>query len=210
MKKILFVILIITLPLIAYFQYKDYKRFNPPTSYEYIINDGVDVNYHDQLVVDEYFTKSLEIGSFARMVWNNHSIDVRFPDQNSELAMNSAANYNRLISRVKQLEAILLNSTSLKEENFSNEDIKLIESGMPVSLVKSNSDEVEIIALTLGDQNRYVWELQKRLIAKGYDHQLDGLFGTDTQTALISYQRDNGFYPSGRMNEQVFRSLFLD
>ncbi len=209
MKKILFIVLIITLPTITYFQYKKYSRFSPSSSYEYMINDRVDSNYHDSQLVTEYFAKAIEIGSFARTKWRSELIDVRFPDQNSANEMNAARYYNQLLARTKELEARLLVSRDLKDNGFSNDEIQLIESGVPQELVKAKIDRGSMVTLSIGDNSRFVWKLQERLISKGYPHQLDGLFGTATQSALINYQTDQNIFPSGAMNEEVFDRLFL-
>ena len=65
MKKLLIIVLIITLPLIAFFQYKGYRRFHPPVDYEYVISNEIDINYYDQGLVEEYYTKAIEVGSFC-------------------------------------------------------------------------------------------------------------------------------------------------
>lgn len=209
MKKILYIILIITLPLIAFFQYKKYTRFNPKTSYEYVISDAIDANYYDQQLVSEYFSKAIEIGSFARSKWSSESIDVRFPDQGSTVEINAAKYYNQLLARTKELESRLVSSKNLKDQNFSNGEIQLIEVGFPLDLIKSKINRGSMVDLAIGSNSRYVWKLQERLVSKGYPHTLDGLFGTATQSALINYQNDQGIFPSGSMNDEVFDLLFL-
>jgi len=209
MKKILFIILIITLPLIAFFQYKKYARFNPKSSYEYSISDAIDTNYHNQELVSEYFSNAVEIGAFARAKWSSEAIDVEFPDQSSAVAVNAAKYYNRLLARTKELEAKLTNSKRLKDQNFSNAEVQLIESGYPTDLVQSKIDKDSMLGLAIGNNSRFVWKLQERLISKGYPHTLDGLFGIATQTALITYQNDQEIFPSGAMNDEVFDLLFL-
>lgn len=210
MKKLLVGIIIIGLPLIVFFQYKNYKRFNPPTSYEYKLSSEIDVNYHDASLVDEYYQKGVEVGSFARLRWRNESIDVRFPDQNSELELNAAKYYNQLLARVQLLETKLKYSSHLKSRGFSSEDVKAVESGIPVEEVKFVNDKASILSLKLGDRGRLVWELQKRLNSHGYEHQLDGVFGGATQNALVTFQNDNQLYPSGAMDIDVYNAIFLN
>ncbi|MEQ9404812.1 MAG: peptidoglycan-binding domain-containing protein [Cyclobacteriaceae bacterium] len=209
MKRILFVVIIITLPLIAYFQYKKYTRFNPPSQLEYVIADNIDVNYHNQSLVSEYYRNAVEIGAFARSKWSNESIDVRFPDQNDLVQVNAAKYYNQLVARTKELEVRLQNAAVLKSKGYSNNDIIKAESGIPSDLIESKIDRTTMEVLRIGDRNRFVWKLQEKLISKGYPHLLDGLFGTDTQNALIRYQNDQGLFPSGAMNPEVFDELFL-
>ena len=210
MKKLLIIVLIITLPLIAFFQYKNYRRFHPPVDYAYVTSDEIDVNYHRAELVDEYYAKAIEIGAFARLQWRNSSIDVRFPNEDSQNAINASKYYNQLIARVKSLESKLTNSSRLKKEGLSNSEIKLIELGYATGDLTALENKDEIIQITFGDQSRFVWKVQKQLISKGYDHALDGLFGIDTQNAIISFQQDNQMYPSGTLDEETFDLLFFN
>lgn len=210
MKKLLILILIICLPLIAFFQYKNYRRFNPPSSYEYALNYQVDMNYHQPELVEEYFQKIVEVSAFARMQWSNERIDVRFPNIDSETETNAANYYNVMLTRLKWLEARLSRSTELKEAGFSNTNIKEIEAGVPPTLAGWGVKGDAIKAATLGQRGEVIWSIQKKLIEKGYNHTLDGVFGVDTQTALLQFQTDQDLFPSGRMNETTFRSLFIE
>lgn len=210
MKKLLFGIIIIGLPLIVFFQYKNYKRFSPPTNYEYSISRGIDANYYDQDLISEYYSKAIEIGSFARLKWRNESIDVRFPDQDSEVELNASKYYNQLMSRVQRIEQKLILSANLKSKGLNNADIIAVESGVPEAEVKFVSDRQSILRLKLGDRGRLVWELQKRLNTHGYEHQLDGVFGGATQNALVAFQNANKLYPSGAMDVDVYNAIFLN
>lgn len=210
MKKLLFGIIIIGLPLIVFFQYKNYTRFNPPVDYEYTISTDIDANYHNQDLVSEYFSKAVEIGSFARLRWRNEAIDVRFPDQNSEVELNASKYYNRLVSRVQQIEQKLIQSANLKSKGLSNTDVLVVESGVPVAEVKFVNDRQAILNLKVGDRGRLVWELQKRLNSHGYEHEIDGVFGVATQNALVTFQNHNTLYPSGTMDIDVYNAIFLN
>lgn len=207
MKKLLFGIIIITLPIIAYFQYVNYTRFNPPSEYGYTLSDQIDQNYHDQSMVDEYYQKAIEIRSFARGQWRTNGTDVLFPDQNDPEEMNASAYYNQLVSRVKRLETKLSASKAMKADGFSNQEIIEIENGKTKSTLVYGT---EIAVLRSGDTGEQVWELQQQLIARGYDHRLDGVFGVGTRNALLAFQRDNDLYPSGQMSRSTFNILFKE
>jgi hypothetical protein len=210
MKKLLFGIIIIGLPLIVFFQYKNYKRFSPPVNYEYSINTAVDINYHNSDLVSEYYSTAIEIGSYARLKWRNENIDVRFPDQDSESDLNASKYYNQLLARVQQLEQKLITSANLKSQGLNNADVLLVESGVSIAEVRFVNDKQSILSLKAGDRGRLVWELQRRLNAHGYQHQPDGVFGAATQNALIAFQNDNELYPSGAMDIDVYNAIFLN
>lgn len=210
MKKLVFIVIIVTLPLIAFFQFQNYRRFNPPVAYEYAISDEVDVNYYNQELVDEYFTKAVEIGAFARLKWRNEGLDVRFPDEGNQADVNAAKYWNELTARVKLLEQKLIFSKTLKTQGHTNQEVRIAESGFEVENLDLLKEQEGIQGIQVGDQSRYVWMVQKRLIEKGYEHELDGLFGDDTQNAITSFQNDQGIYPEGLINEETFELLFLN
>lgn len=208
MKKLILLVLIITLPLLTYFQYEKYKKFHPPVDYEYEANEGIDVHYHDYALVEEYYGKIVEISAYARSKWSNEGIDVRFPDESSETELDIAAYYNQLLVRVKWIESRLIYSAKLKEKNLSNDQIILVESGTPVALAKLDSRKNELVDLKIGDVGEAVWLLQKQLVNKAKGQKTDGVFGIETQTALIEFQLANNLYSSGAMNESTFKVLF--
>lgn len=210
MKKLLVVIIVISLPLIVFFQYQNYKRFNPPTDYEYVSASEVDVNYHDQILVEEYYSKIVEASAYARQKWSNEGVDVRFPDTNSETELNISKYYNTLIGRIKYLESKLNQSRDLKINGYNNQEIVRIENGVSPVLVSWADHRESLVDLAVGDKGDKVWVLQKQLIKKGYVHTLDGIFEGETRNAIRKFQVDNDYYPSGEMNPQVFKALFQD
>ena len=210
MKKLLIIILIITLPLIAFFQFKNYRRFHPSASYEHTISENIDPYYYDQTIIDEYYVKALEIGSFSRSQWRNNGFDVRFPDEDRVEEVNAAKYYNQLVARVKLLEGRLESSQVLKSEGWNNDEVQLIEMGYTKEELAWLAEKDNLLGVQFGDQSEYVWKVQKKLIAKGYEHQLDGLFGIDTQNAILTFQNDNAIYPSGDINLATFNLLFLE
>ncbi|MBV6647184.1 MAG: peptidoglycan-binding protein [Cyclobacteriaceae bacterium] len=209
MKKLFIGIIIIALPVMAYFQYQNWKRFHPPVSYEYTLNPGVDTDYYNPEIVKEYYENAVEIGAFARSQWSNNDIDVRYPDASSTEAVNAATYYNHLIARTKMIEWKLLQSSTYKKDmQISNEDVQLLEAGQSMSMVKAIKDKASYIGLTIGASGTFVWKLQKKLLEKGFTHPVDGVFGAETLTSLTSFQQGQDIFPSGLLDEDTFERLF--
>ena len=108
------------------------------------------------------------------------------------------------------IEEKLQKSSDLKSRGLSNDQVKLVESGISENALKFVGNKEAILALELGDRGRLVWELQKRLSLHGYEHQIDGVFGIATQNSVITFQNDNQLYPSGSIDEDVFKAIFLN
>lgn len=209
MKKIFYLIIIITLPLIAFFQYKDYMRFRPEAGYDFELKQNVDVNYYDQNLVQEYFRNAVEIGAVARRSWYNSEIDVRFPGESIE-AQNAAALYNQLISRNRYIEAKLLESAKYKSDGYTDAQVRDMEMGIDPGKRRLMDQKQNYIGITTGINGVYAWTVQKKLADKGYELPLDGVFLVESDNALKAFQGDNGLFPSGIVDEETFEKLFTD
>ena len=69
---------------------------------------------------------------------------------------------------------------------------------------------VNVNILQIGAKGETVKEMQKRLIALGYDVGADGAdgdFGENTEKALKRYQRDNNLLEFGYMGPETFQLL---
>ncbi len=211
MKKIFKGLIIVLLALILYIQYSNYTRYSPPSYFNYEINDSVDVNYYDPLLVQEYFKSAYEIGSFARQLWFNKGIDIRFPDEDKPETNEAVEYYKRLVSTTRIIEKKLILSNVLKKDGFTNKDIKIIvEQGVSPDYLAYQQLLKENLALNeleTGDVGQEVWELQKLLIAKGFNIPKDGTFGEETRMALIEFQKSKDLFPSGKVNIPTIKEL---
>ncbi|MBX2843441.1 MAG: peptidoglycan-binding protein [Flammeovirgaceae bacterium] len=209
MKKLAIIILIITLPIIIFFQYKQYERFHPPVNYTYSINDSIDYHYHNQLLVSQYFEQAYKVEALARESWFNENIDVRFPDLENKKARTKAELYNQIIASAKYIEKILIYSKNLKDLGYSNTEIKIIErEGINPKKFKYQKYYLEkMIGSKKGDVHSGVWEVQKLLNEKGYQIPTDGIFNIRTDSAIRDFQVKNNLFPSGIAEKDVLDIL---
>lgn len=206
MKKLAIIIITFSLVVIAYFQYKSYQRFNPPSPYHYEASDSIDLNYFDPSVQSQYYDQIYALGSFARMQWSAHGVDVLYPEDDPE-SQKAASHFARKLSIVKKLEDKLIYSRQLKEQGFDNLAIKYItEQGIAPKNYYYLSNE-QFIGLEMGDVSQEVWDIQKILINNGYDIPQDGTFGIETETALKDFQKKQGLFPSGATDKQTIKTL---
>ena len=70
-------------------------------------------------------------------------------------------------------------------------------------LTKSACPNVEI-----GDEGNISWLIQAMLICKGYDLELDGIFGAETERVVKQFQADNNLEIDGIVGENTFEKLF--
>jgi peptidoglycan hydrolase-like protein with peptidoglycan-binding domain len=58
-----------------------------------------------------------------------------------------------------------------------------------------------------GARGDSVENLQQALVDAGYDIEVDGIFGEDTENAVIHYQSENGLDADGVVGPNTWRSL---
>ncbi len=207
MKRLAWLIVILAVPIIVYFQYKKHKRFNPPTLYSYPTNDSIDVQYFDPSIVLQYYKNVYTIESVSRQLWYEKGIDIRFPDLTIEGSRSELDYYTSLWATTKILEKQLINSTRLKSQGLNNIDIRriVVEGVMPSTI---NLDRWRMLEnLKQGNEGQPVWELQKLLIDKGYELPFDGVFGLETYDQLIEFQKSKGLIPSGIVDIKTITKL---
>jgi len=211
MKRIAVGLIITALFIIAFFQYKNYQKFNAPAYFNYKVNDSLDINYHDPLTLQQYYENAYEIGSFARELWFNKGIDIHFVDYEQEESENAVRYYKQLLATTEILEKRLLSSARLKSLGFNNEEIKSIEdlglSPQNYIFLKETELNQHLSGLKVGDIGHDVWELQKIILAKGYKIPKDGKFGTETEAALKDIQEKWDIFPSGIVDEATLQGL---
>lgn len=82
------------------------------------------------------------------------------------------------------------------------------DSGTPTYGTESYSTPAYGQILRLGDRGQAVSALQSRLRDRGYYYgQVDGIFGADTESAVLQLQRDNNLTQDGIVGAQVYAAL---
>ncbi len=207
MKRLAWLIIIVTLPIIAFFQYKKYTKFNPPSIYQYPVNDSIDVNYYDPLAVQKYYENIYNIESLARELWYNKGIDVKFPDMDIDGSRAEIKYYNQLWATTKVLQEKLVYSSRLKQDGFNNSDIRaIVESGITPTFLHY-TEKQSLLDLKVGDEGQGVWELQQILLKKSYEIPFDGVFGIETEGSLIDFQKQHNLIPSGIVTKKTLKKL---
>lgn len=211
MKKIIWSLIIVFLSVTLLFQYKKYKRYNPPAYFNYVVKDSIDVNYYNPIAVQQYFENAYQIGSFARQLWFNKGIDINFLDESKHESIPAKKYYKTLLATTHILEQKLIKSYKLKQQGYTNNEIKrIMEEGIPSDKIghqQAINAMLFINKLKIGDVGQNTWALQKLLITKGYDIPKDGSFGIETHNAIINFQRKNDLYPNGIINIATIKEL---
>ncbi len=207
MKRLALLVIIITLPIITYYQYQKFRRFNPPSAYDYVASDSIDVYYHSPEALQHYYENVFEIGAFARRLWHNEGIDVRYPDQSNSEAMQASQYYQQLLKTTAYLEDRLIHSQQLKQVGFGNSEIKTMEDNDWSPEQFQLMRQQRLLDLKRGDEGAAVWRLQALLLDHGHDIPVDGIFNNITEQALKDFQQNEGLYPSGQVDESSLRKL---
>ena len=201
------------MPLLIFFQYRSYVRFNPPNSFGFTPSDSIDTDYHDPALLKTYYQLVYEIPAFARSQWSNEGVDVRYPEDNPDES-EAAAYYNQQLALVNLIEDKLKKSYNLKQQGFGNTAIlKMEEEGLSIKeykLLYVGGYMEDLEGIQKGDRSSAVWELQKHLLKHGYDIPKDGIFDIKTEDALKDLQSKNDQYPSGIVDKRILPLLIKD
>lgn len=207
MKKLAWIIVILLLVVIAFFQFRNFQRFHPGTDYDYPINTEIDAHYHDPQAVMEYYQTAYQAGNFARSIWSSERIDVKFPDAGDLEEESAARTYEQMLATAAFLEAKLVASANLKKQGFSNSDIRYIEeSGIAPDQLNLRRQLGES-TLKKGDEGPAVHLLQERLLLQGFELPVDGKFLEQTEAAILAFQQKQGLIPTGVADPYTLEKL---
>ena len=207
MKKILvasvFAALCIAVVVMAY----KLRRLNPPADYEYSFRADVDADYYDQKALKDYYATAYAVGSFAREMWKDRGIDVRFPASDDAGAQAAALHYNGLKAYTDSLGNRLGRSKQLKAQGLTNVEIKHMETA-DISV----ADALVMHAygapmLGKGDRNPGVLRLQRQLLSLAYTIPTDGYYMLETEAAVKAFQLKEQLYASGVADLQTLSIL---
>ena len=221
MKQIIIFLLVIITFILAYGQYKQYKRFSL-TEYQYTANKNIDLNYHDRSFLLDYYQAIESLNGYVIMQWSTESIDVRNPDDDEEKIIAATAIYNDILGRVKFYEDQLVKSANLKQKGMTNVDIKFLETNdmsLEAYTAQANQKDMKDLlramfdsersknGLRLGSSEAFISEIQKLLTNKGYDITIDDVFKNATLNALRLFEEKNGLFPDGKLDALTSEAL---
>jgi murein L,D-transpeptidase YcbB/YkuD len=208
MKRLLFLVLIITLPIIAFFEWAAYKRANYPSDFIYQTSDNVDMNYHKPEVLANYFQAAAELEHHGRYCWKAYKLDVMADKPIESPGKDLVAAYQQKLAHVRQMEAILERSAQLKEKGVSDEDARLM---LDLDLSASDLETYKFLngkeTLEFEEQGEGIFKAQQLLKEKGYDLPVDGYFERKTLEAVKAFQKDAGIYPTGKIGNLTVKKL---
>jgi|JI8StandDraft_2_1071088.scaffolds.fasta_scaffold03134_8 hypothetical protein len=208
MKRVFSLLIVILFGTLVFFQVKNYRKFSAPNAYDYVINTkDIDINYYDQKMVLEYFETATKLGNFAREQWANHGVDVLYPESDDIQSVNASGTYQRMLSRVKFLEAKLVYSQKIKAQGFNNETIAYIEKHGISEKQYAIHSMMAGKTFKKGDKDPVIWEIQKLINQKGTTIQIDGFFNDETELAIKKIQEQKQIYPSGVLDESFVKLL---
>ncbi|MFC4269568.1 peptidoglycan-binding domain-containing protein [Polaribacter marinivivus] len=215
MKQIIIFLLIIILALIGYGKYSQYKRYNTP-EVNYKTDKKIDVNYHNQEFLYNYYKALEELDSYVMLQWTANGIDVRTPEDDDNQTKIAVETYAKKLAKVNYYEAILENSFNLKQNGLSNIEVKTIEEeGIDLETFKEQEEFAKIknlynpnVNLYNGEKNAIIYEVQKRLVSLGDSIKIDGVYRIETLNAIKNFETKNNLLADGYLDVLTIDLLF--
>lgn len=188
-------------------KYIAYKRYNAPTDHSFQISDQIDIHYHNQLKVQQYYENVYRLSSFANEQWYNYEIDVMYPDHENMQSILANKTYLQMVSTTKHLEGLLSKSSELKEDGLDNEAIRTIEQTGQTAEEYLLSKKFARLELKEGDKGEDVKAIQVELNKLGFEIPKTGLYSNLTKSAIITFQQKNQLFPTGIVDQQTIQKL---
>lgn len=215
MKQIIIFLLIIIIAIIGYGKYSDYKRYNSP-EVDYKTEKNIDLNYHNQETIINYHQSIEDLNSYIMLEWTANKIDVRTPENDDVETKIAIEKYAKKLATVNYFEAILENSSKLKEQGLTNKEIKFIEEkGIDIETYNQNLKIEKIkklynsnVKLYNGSKNAIIYEVQKELNKRGHKIQIDGVYRIETFNAIKSFEEKNNLLADGFLDELTIELMF--
>lgn len=214
MKKLIIALIAVIILIFAYNQYKQYQRFHPE-NYNYKTSQNIDLEYFKQDVVYDYFEAVQSLNGYAALQWSANEIDVKSPKNDDEATQYIVEEYNKKLAKVKYYEAKLETSKQLKDEGFTNAEIKVKLEGNTApkkSEVAEFNTKIKSMfnpssKIRLGEKSAFIYEIQKLLVKKGYDIPVDGVYKNITQDAIYKFEEKNKLFPDGNLDVLTLDAL---
>ena len=215
MKKIIIFLLVIIVLLIGYGKYSQYKRYSSP-EINYKTDKNVDVSYHNQEILMNYYEAVEALDSYVMLQWSANEIDVRTPEDDDIETKVAVENYAKKLAKVHFYEAILENSTNLKEKGLDNKEIKFLETeGVDLKTYKRKLKYDKIknlfnsnVKLYNGEKNAIIYEVQKELNRKGDTITVDGVYRIETFNAIKAFEEKNNLLADGYLDDLTLELMF--
>lgn len=85
---------------------------------------------------------------------------------------------------------------------------KILRTLVAAGLCLSLHAVADASAFRVGDEGKYIAEIQQALFGLGYDVDVDGNFGPATEAAVIEFQISRGLVADGAVGPEVYEALF--
>jgi Putative peptidoglycan binding domain len=207
MKKILLASVIATLSIAVLVMALKLRRLGPPEDYEYHFRTEIDADYYDQAALRDYYATGYAVGSFAREMWKERGINVRFPESDNTSDQVATLHYNGLKAYCDSLGARLSRSLQLKSRGLTNANIKVMEAtgmGLEDAVLAHTYGATQ---LHKGERSPGVLTLQQQLITLGYVMPSDGYFWIETEVGIREFQAKQKLLATGDADAQTLRAI---
>ncbi|MGJ8665276.1 MAG: peptidoglycan-binding domain-containing protein [Patiriisocius sp.] len=197
MKILIFLLLFIILAILGYNFYDNYQRFHPD-NYEYKPLETIDPNHPNKSMLLDYHEAIADLNGYVITQWSANDINVRNPEDDNAQTLAAVAIYTKKKGIVNYFESQLIapiqEKTQKTKEQLRDEIVKNMYDANPQTL-------------SIGNKGALVFELQRLLNNKGESIKIDGVFNTETFTALKSFEEKNGLYVDGKLDAMTLDYL---
>lgn len=215
MKQLIIVLLLIIASIIGFGKYQQYQRYNSP-KVDYKTDKKLDLEYYNQEFLMNYYEAIEDLNSYVMMQWSANNIDVRTPEDDGIETKRAVAHYAKKLAKINYYETKLIRSATLKEDGLTNKEIKFLEENgsnlkrykQQQEILKIKSMFVNTTKLSYGQKSALIYEIQKKLVQKGFQINVDGIYKVQTKTAIQNFEEKNNLFADGFLDVLTLDALF--
>lgn len=209
-NKYLIILLLLFISVWGVFKYLNYTKYDNKVGYTFAVNEAIDLNYHNQTLVRQYFENIYRLQTFAQEQWYNFDIDVQTPDHENPQSILASQVFDQMRSEIDYAERLLLQSKKWKEEGFDNTAVEQMEKSGLSPKAYQQSLTFARVEMAINDRGEDIRALQKRLDELGYDIPVTGLFSSITEECILDFQLKHNLFPTGVVDQKTLQLLITD
>ena len=210
MKQIGRVIGVLVLLYLAYFGYKKYMQSQMPTSALLNISDQIDLDYHNEHLLLDYYDLTYALNATAKKTWFEYLEDITHSESVEPEFVEVQTKFLQKKVIRQRIEQKLIQSKKLKtEKQYDNFDV--IQSENRQDYIKPKVTSIgNAVIYERGNENEGVLLVQNMLFSLGYRLRLDGVFRQETENVVKQYQKDKHLIESGYVDFKTYETLIKD
>lgn len=170
----------------------------------------IEVAFHDNIEDAKWIINNISLigEEIAKGIYEYFEIEYEEITGEGQIAtiqrtLNERYGYSIAVDNIFGPETKAALVKALQQELNVQFDAKIVEDG-----IFGTKTKAACVNVKKGAKGNITWLIQAMLVCKGYNIEADGVFGSNTEEAIIDFQNKNGLAADGICGKNTFEKLF--